>query len=149
MSTTDDSGSVFSEAERAAMKARAEEVRAEKAAGKGAKRRAADEKKLLEAIAAMPEADKAVAERIHEIVATVAPELDPKTMYGMPAWAKDGKTLCLLQVPSKFESRYTTLSFEDIAGLDDGQMWPTSFALTTMNDEIAERIAQLVRRAVG
>lgn len=139
----------FSDVEKEAMRARAEEVRAEKAAGKGARRRAADEKKLDDAIEAMPSPDRELARRVQEIVSVVAPELDPRTHYGMPAWARDGKVLCFLQVPSKYQSRYATLGFEDVAALDEEPLWPTAFAITAIDDEVAERLAALVRRAAG
>lgn len=149
MTTDSDSTGTFSAVEMEAMRARAEEVRAEKAAGRGAKRRAADEKKLLGAIDSMPPPDQELARRIHEIVTVVAPELDPKTHYGMPAWAQAGKVLCFLQVPSKYQSRYATLGFEDVAAFDDEPMWPTAFAITEIDEAVADRVAELVRRAVG
>ena len=145
--STKDTG--FSAQERAAMKERAAELKAQaKQSGKAAK--AAElEAQVLAKIAELPDADRAIAERVHAIVREVAPELAPRTWYGMPAYAKDGKVLCFLKPGGKFDSRYATLGFEDPAALDDGHMWPTSYALTGMTDEVAEQIAELVRRAAG
>lgn len=100
-------------------------------------------------IAAMPEPDRAMAERFHAIVERVAPSLTPRTWYGMPAYAKDGKVLCFFQAASKFKARYATFGFEEIAALDDGTMWPTAFALTALGDAEEERIEELVRKAMG
>src|SRR5829696_1564250 len=116
----------FTDEERAAMRERAKELKAEERANKN---RAAGESAVLAKIAEMPQPDRAMAERIHEIVKASAPELSPKTWYGMPAYAKDGKVVCFFQSAQKFNSRYATLGFSDEANLDEGAMWPTSFAL--------------------
>jgi uncharacterized protein YdhG (YjbR/CyaY superfamily) len=97
----------------------------------------------------MPESDRAMAERLHEIVKASAPELSPKTWYGMPAYAKDGKVVCFFQSAKKFNSRYATLSFSDKANLDEGAMWPTSFALKELGATEEARIGALVKRAVS
>src|SRR3712207_1522963 len=97
----------------------------------------------------MPEADRVLAERLHALVTAAAPELAPKTWYGMPAYAKDGKVLCYFQSAHKFKSRYATFGFNDIASLDDGAMWPTSFAVTELTPGEEARIAELVKTAVS
>jgi uncharacterized protein YdhG (YjbR/CyaY superfamily) len=132
----------FTAEEKAAMRERAREL-------KQSKSREAGERAVREKIAEMPDDDRAMAERIHEIITTTAPELVPKTWYGMPAYAKDGKVICFFQSASKFKTRYATFGFNEDAKLDDGVMWPTSFALTALTPEAEERIADLVRRAVG
>ena len=142
--TTKNSG--FTEAERAAMKARAEELKAE--GRKGAKK-ADDLEALLAKVAEMPDDERVMAERIHAIVSRVAPQLDPKTWYGMPAWARDGKVVCFFKPASKFGQRYSTLGFEDAARLDDGDMWVTSYALTAVGDAEATKIEELVAQAAG
>ncbi|MDN5724750.1 MAG: hypothetical protein L0G99_02300, partial [Propionibacteriales bacterium] len=126
MATTEDEQSGFSAAEKAAMKDRAKETRRTK----GKKQDPLEA--LQEKIAELPADDQALAQRIHEIITDTAPELQPKTYYGMPAYAKDGKTLIFFQPASKFKVRYGTLGFETPAALDDGDMWPTSFAVTTI-----------------
>ncbi len=100
-------------------------------------------------IAAMPEADRKMAERFQAIVERAAPTLTPRMWYGMPAWAKDGKVLCFFQAASKFKARYATIGFDEVAALDDGNMWSTSFALTALGDEEEKRIEELVRKAMG
>ena len=130
------------------MRARAKELRAEKAQGKGAKKRESDRAKLEELIAGLPEADRRDATRVHEIVSRVAPQLDARTWYGMPAWALDGDVLCFFTPASKFEERYSSFGFNAVAQLDEGSMWATSFAVTEVDDAAADRIALLVRRAV-
>ena len=130
----------FTDEERAAMKERAREVRGKKKDG------TAD---LLEKIAEMDDADRAIAERLHALITQAAPELAPKTWYGMPAYAKDGKVLCFFQAASKFNSRYATFGFNDTAMLDDGEMWPTSFALTELTPSAEAAIVALVKRAAG
>jgi len=133
----------FSAEERAAMKERAQELKAEE-------RRADGEKALLAKIAEMPKPDRAMAERLHEIVKASAPELSPKTWYGMPAYAdKDGKVVCHFQSAEKFNTRYATLGFSDKANLDEGAMWPTSFALKELTAAEEARIGALVERAAG
>lgn len=141
--------SAFSEAERAAMKERAKELELESKAGK-LKGKAKLEKELFDKISEMPEADRAMAERIHAIVQKHAPDLIPKTMYGMPAYAnKDGKVVIFFQAAAKWDTRYATLAFEDKANLDQGSMWPTSFAIRELNATNEKRIVDLVKRAVS
>lgn len=104
---------------------------------------------VLENIAAMPEHDQAMARRFHSIIERTAPSLTPRLWYGMPAYAKHGKVLCYFQSASKFKARYATFGFDEIAALDDGTMWPTSYALTELGDEEAARIEELIRKAMG
>ena len=125
------------------------EAAAEAKRAKAALGKEAEAQVCLEKIAAMAPADRALAERVHEIVTAAAPELEVKTWYGMPAYAKDGKAVVFFQDAGKFKSRYATLGFQDTAALDDGAFWPTSFALTAIDDTVAARIAELVKRAVG
>jgi uncharacterized protein YdhG (YjbR/CyaY superfamily) len=132
----------FTAEERAAMKERAQELKAEAAKADG-------EKALLAKIAEMPKADRAIAERLHAIVKASAPALSPKTWYGMPAYARDGKVLCYFQSADKFKSRYATFGFNDGANLDDGAMWPTSFALKELTSADEARISALVKKAVS
>jgi uncharacterized protein YdhG (YjbR/CyaY superfamily) len=136
----------FTAEERAAMKERAKELKAEARANKN---REEGERDLLAKIAEMPEPDRAMAERIHAIVNEAAPSLAPRTWYGMPAYAKDGKVVCYFTAASKFNSRYATFGFNDDAKLDDGPMWPTSFALTEMTADVEARIGALVKKAVS
>jgi len=136
----------FSDEERAAMKARARELKAEARAGKD---KAAGEDAVLAAIAEMPDQDRAMAERLHALVKTNAPGLSPKTWYGMPAYARGGKVVCFFQGAGKFKARYATLGFSDEAHLDDGAMWPTAFALTELTAADEARIAALVKKAVN
>jgi uncharacterized protein YdhG (YjbR/CyaY superfamily) len=137
----------FTAEERAAMKERAKELKAEARANKN---RAEGESDLLAKIAEMPEPDRAMAERIHEIVKANAPALMPKTWYGMPAYAnKDGKIVCFFQSAAKFDARYATFGFNDTANLDEGAMWPTSFALTGLTADGEAKIAALVKKAVS
>jgi uncharacterized protein YdhG (YjbR/CyaY superfamily) len=135
----------FNDAEKAAMKARAKEMKAEARAGKD---RAAGEADLLAKIAEMPEPERQMAARLHEIVMASAPVLAPKTWYGMPAYAKDGKVVCFFQSAAKFESRYATFGFNDSAMLDDGAMWPISFAITELTAVEEAKIIAMVKRAV-
>lgn len=135
----------FSEAEREAMRQRAEELRAER----GGKKKADYLAALLETIDQMPLADKAIAVAVHQIVNEVAPHLTPRTWYGMPAYELDGAVLMFVQHASKFDVRYTTLGFNDNAALDEGVMWPTSFAITEINDEVRNRIKTLLVQALG
>lgn len=146
---TDDAAGTFSTAEKEAMRARAEEIRAEKAQGRGAKKRESDRAKLEELIAGLPEGDRRDAQRVHGIVSLVAPQLDPRTWYGMPAWALDGEVVCFFTPASKFDERYSSFGFNAAARLDEGSMWATSFAVTEVDDAAAERIASLVARALG
>ena len=136
----------FTDEERAAMKERAKELKAEERANKD---RAAGESAVLAAIAEMEESDRALAERLHALVKASAPALSPKTWYGMPAYAKDGKVVCFFQSTQKFKTRYATLGFSDQANLDEGTMWPTSFALTKLTASDKARIAALVKSAVS
>jgi uncharacterized protein YdhG (YjbR/CyaY superfamily) len=137
----------FSDEEKAAMKERAKELKAEERAGND---RAAGESDLLAKIAAMPEPDRSMAKRLHEIVKASAPALSPKTWYGMPAYAnKDGKVVCYFTPASKFNSRYATFGFNDDANLDEGTMWPTSFALKELTAADEARISALVKKAVS
>ena len=132
----------FSAAEKAAMKERARELKAEA-------RKADGEKALLAKIAELPKPDRVLAERIHEIVKATAPHLAPRTWYGMPAYANEaGKVVCYFTPASKFDSRYATLGFNDDANLDAGAMWPTSFALTKLTAAEEKKIAALVKNAV-
>ncbi len=138
----------FSKEERAAMKERANEVRT--ASRRGGKSGGADDlADVLAKIAELGEPDRSLAERIHTIVLASAPTLAPKLWYGMPAYARDGKNVCFFQPASKFKARYSTLGFNDPAHLDDGTMWPTSYAITTLTADDEARIAELVRRAAG
>jgi uncharacterized protein YdhG (YjbR/CyaY superfamily) len=136
----------FTDAERAAMKERARELKAEARANKS---RADGEREVLAKIAEMDGADRALAERLHAIVAASAPALSPKTWYGMPAYAKDGKVVCYFQSAQKFSSRYATFGFSDEANIDDGAMWPTSFALKELTAADEARIGRLVKKAVS
>jgi uncharacterized protein YdhG (YjbR/CyaY superfamily) len=138
--------SKFTAEERAAMKERARELKAEARADKD---RAAGEQEVLAKIAEMPDADRAIAERLHQIVQATAPALSPKTWYGMPAYALDGKVVCFFQSGAKFKTRYATFGFTDRANLDDGRMWSTAFALTELTSADEKRIAALVKRAVS
>jgi uncharacterized protein YdhG (YjbR/CyaY superfamily) len=140
------SNTQFTADERAAMKARAQEMKAEARANKN---RADGERDILAAIAAMPQPDRAMAERIHAIVGASAPDLWPKTWYGMPAYAKDGKIICFFQSAAKFDSRYATFGFNDAANVDEGSMWPTSFALTKLTAANEAKIRALVKKAVS
>jgi uncharacterized protein YdhG (YjbR/CyaY superfamily) len=132
--------------ERAAMKERTRELKAEARASRD---REAGERDVLAKIAEMPEPDRAMAERIHAIVKASAPALAPKTWYGMPAYAKDGKIVCFFQAADKFKSRYATFGFDVAANLDDGTMWPTAFALTELTAAHEARIAALVKKAAS
>jgi uncharacterized protein YdhG (YjbR/CyaY superfamily) len=136
----------FSAEERAAMKARARELKAEERASKD---RAEGERDLLAAIAAMKGSDRAMAKRLHAIVTASAPALWPKTWYGMPAYANDGKVVCFFKSAGKFNSRYATVGFEESANLDEGAMWPTSFALKELTAAEEQRISALVKKAVS
>ena len=136
--STDTKFEGFTDDERAAMKERAQELKAEA-------RKADGENAVLEKIAEMPEPDRAMAERLHEIVKASAPALSPKTWYGMPAYAKDGKVVCFFQSAQKFNSRYATFSFSDEANLDEGAMWPTSFALKELTGTEEAKISALVK----
>src|SRR5262249_29808793 len=136
----------FTAEERDAMKARARELKAEERASKN---RAEGERDVLAAIAAMKEPDRAMAKRLHAIVKAMAPALWPKTWYGMPAYAKDGKVVCFFKSAVKFNTRYATFGFEEAANLDAGAMWPTSYALTELTAADEKKIAALVKKAVS
>jgi uncharacterized protein YdhG (YjbR/CyaY superfamily) len=148
MTTTKKTGSDgFSEAERAAMKARAQELKSQ---GRSGEKQADNESAVLEAIAAMPKADRALAERIHALVGANAPELLSKTWYGMPAYTKpDGKLICFFKAASKFDGRYAMLGFEDSAALDDGSMWPVVFAIVEWTPAVEKKVTALVKAAVA
>lgn len=136
----------FTAEEQAAMKERARELKAEARASKD---KEAGENDVLAKIAEMPEPDRSMAERIHAIIKASAPALAPKTWYGMPAYARDGKVVCFFQSAHKFSARYATFGFNDTADLDEGAMWPTSFALKALTAAEEERIRVLVQKAVG
>jgi uncharacterized protein YdhG (YjbR/CyaY superfamily) len=136
----------FSGEERAAMKERAKELKAEARANKN---KAEGESALLAAIDAMPEPDRAMAKRLHEIIKASAPALWPKTWYGMPAYARDGKVICFFTAASKFNTRYATFGFNEDANLDEGAMWPTSFALKALTATEEAKISALVKKAVS
>jgi hypothetical protein len=143
---TDEKYKGFTDEEKAAMKERAKEL---KAAARTDKDRAAGESDLQAKIAEMPEPDRVMAERIHAIITASAPDLLPKTWYGMPAYAnKDGKIVCFFQSAHKFNARYATFGFNDVANLDEGAMWPTSFALKELTAADEARIGALVKKAV-
>jgi uncharacterized protein YdhG (YjbR/CyaY superfamily) len=146
MAKTDTSGGLSAE-ERDAVKQRAKELREQEKAGKN---RAAGEKAVLEAIAQMEPDDKVLAEGLHEVVTEVAPDLVPKTYYGMPAYANaEGKIVVFIQAAAKFTTRYATIGFEDRAALDDGDMWPIGFAVRKWTPEVKQRVTELVGKAVG
>ena len=130
----------FTAEERAAMKERAKELKSSKADGEG---------DVLAKIAEMPDEDRAMAERLHALIKASAPDLAPRTWYGMPAYSKDGKVVCFFQSAAKFKSRYATLGFSDKANLDEGAMWPTAFALKKLTAADEKKIAALVKRAVS
>jgi uncharacterized protein YdhG (YjbR/CyaY superfamily) len=137
----------FTDEEKAAMKARAQELKAEARANKN---KAEGESAVLAAIAAMQEPDRAMAKRLHAIIKDSAPALSPKTWYGMPAYAnKDGKVVCFFQSAQKFNTRYATLGFSDTANLDEGAMWPVTFALKELTAAEEARIGALVKKAVS
>ncbi len=136
----------WTDEEKAAMRARAQELKAEARADKD---KAEGESAVLAAIAAMPEPDRAMAKRLHAIIKDSAPALSPKTWYGMPAYARDGKVVCFFQSAQKFKSRYATFGFSDTANLDEGAMWPTSFALKELTAAEETRISALVKKAVS
>jgi hypothetical protein len=136
----------FTDEERAAMKSRAQELKAEARSNKD---KAEGERAVLAAIAAMQESDRAMAERLHAMIKATAPDLSPRLWYGMPAYAKDGNVVCFFQDARKFKTRYATLGFSDKANLDEGAMWPTSYALTELTAADEARIGALVKRAAG
>ena len=140
--TVSDKPKGFTADEKAAMKERAKELKA-------AANQADSERDVLAKIAEMPDSDRAMAERIHAVVKASGPDLSPRTWYGMPAYAKDGKIVCFFQAADKFKARYATFGFSDEANLDEGAMWPTAFALTELTAADEARIAALVKKAVS
>ena len=146
MAKTDASGGLSKE-EREAVKQRAKELRDQEKAGKN---RAAGEKAVLDAIAQLEPDDKALAEGLHGVVSDVAPDLVPKTYYGMPGYANaEGKIVVFIQAAAKFKTRYATIGFEDRATLDDGDLWPIGFAIRKWTPEVEQQVTELVRKAVG
>ena len=142
MTSTTETTEGFTAAERAAIKDRAKEVRAQGKKADGLN-------DLLEKVAEMEDADRAMAERLHVLVTDAAPELEPKTWYGMPAYAKDGKVVLFFKPAAKFKNRYATLGFSDAAVLDDGPMWPAEFALARLTPAAEKQVTELVTRAIG
>ena len=136
----------FTDEEKAAMRKRAQELKAE---ARTHKNKAEGESAALAAIAALPTADRALAERVHALITASAPALWPKTWYGMPAYAKDDKIVCFFQSAEKFKTRYATLGFSDQAHLDDGAMWPVVFALSEWTEAVEAQVAALVQKAVS
>ena len=146
-STQSGGSGAWTSEERAAMKDHAAELK--RAGGKGAAKAAEEAQACLDKIAEMPKADRVLAERVHAIVTATAPELTVKTWYGMPAYAKDGKVVCWFKAADKFKARFATLGFSDVAALDDGNMWPTEYAVTQITPADEKRITALVKKAVG
>ena len=139
----------FSDAELAAMKQRAAELRAEGAGGSGTAKKKREAKACEDALAALEGSDHAIGNRLHEIVREEAPHLDPKTWYGFPSYARDGKVVVFFTPKTKFDERYASLGFNTDALLDDGDFWPTAFAILAMTDEVEAQVRDLVRRAAG
>lgn len=139
----------FSTAEREAMRQRAAELREQGKPAKGAAKRAREEKVCREAIESLDGSDRAIAERLHEIVTEEAPHLDAKTWYGFPSYARDGKVVVFFQPQSRFDTRYATVGFNEDALLDDGVFWPTTFAVLEITSEVETALRELVRRAAG
>lgn len=139
----------FTAEERAAMKERAKELREEGKRSKSANKAETEAAEVLEKIAEMPDADRAIAEKVHQIVAEEAPLLSPKTWYGMPGWAKDGKIVLFFQGSEKFKTRYATLGFNDIATIDEGSMWPTAYALTKLTAADEKTLRALIKKSVA
>ncbi|TQJ87809.1 iron chaperone [Streptomyces sp. SLBN-31] len=147
---TDEKYDGFTAEERDAMKERAKELKSTARGGSRTSKAKADpEAEVLAKIAEMPQEDRLLAEGIHALVKAAVPELQPKTWYGMPAYARNGKIVCFFQPSGKFKARYSTLGFNDPANLDDGEMWPTAFAVTALTSETEARITDLVRRAAS
>jgi uncharacterized protein YdhG (YjbR/CyaY superfamily) len=145
---TKSANNVWTDEERAAMQESARERKAASRRGKGDER-AEGESDIRGRIADMPESERAMAERLHAIISKSAPALVPRTYYGMPAYSKDGKTICFFQPPSKFKVRYWTLGFQPEATLDDGDMWPNAYALTKLTPKVEAQIVELVKKSVG
>lgn len=139
----------FTEEERAAMRERAQELKTAVRSRTGSAGKESDERSVLDKIAAMASRDRAMGERLHAIITSSAPSLSPRLWYGMPAYAKDGKVLCFFQSAQKFKTRYATLGFSDTAKLDEGEMWPTSFALKDLTAAAEATIGALVKRAAA
>lgn len=139
----------FTADERAAMKDHAREMKAAARDGSKAEKAALAAAEVVAKIAELDDADRAIAERVHAVVTTAAPELAPRLWYGMPAYARDGKLVCHFQPAAKFKTRYATLGFSDQANLDDGAMWANAYAVAEMTEEVERRIAALVRQAIG
>jgi uncharacterized protein YdhG (YjbR/CyaY superfamily) len=148
MAANDEDDTKLSKAEQKALKDRAAELRRQ-GSRKGGSKKEKDLQDVLETLEALPEPDKALAQMVHEVVTEVAPDLDPKTWYGFPSYAQDGKVMVFFQQASKFGERYSTLGFQANAALDEGDMWPTSYAVTADTPLVRARVAELVRRAVG
>jgi uncharacterized protein YdhG (YjbR/CyaY superfamily) len=146
--TARSSANVWTEEERAAMQESARERKAATRRGSGDER-AEGEQEIRDKIAEMPEPDRTMAERLHALVTTSAPSLVPRTYYGMPAYARDGKVICFFQPASKFKVRYSTFGFQPEARIDKGEMWPVAFAVTKLTAEVEARIAELVKKAAG
>lgn len=142
--TTETKHEGFTTEERQAMKARAAELRT--TGKKGSKKAEAERQALLDAIAAMPDQEQAIAGRVHELVTEHAPDLAPKTWYGMPAWARDGKVVLFVKHASKFKMRYSEVGFSEDALLDDGDVWPTAYAVPAMTPAVEKQLTQLVQR---
>jgi uncharacterized protein YdhG (YjbR/CyaY superfamily) len=147
-SATDKPSAGFTDEERAAIKARAQELKTETRRGRRADK-AEGERAVLAKLAELPEPDRVLGERLHAVITASAPALSPKLWYGMPAYARDGKVVCFFQAAHKFKERYATLGFSDQANLDDGAMWPTAFALTELTAADEARIGALVKQAVS
>lgn len=139
----------FSAAEKAAMKERAAEVRAPKKRMTKAEKAAQARLEVEQKISEYTGNDKVLAQRLHQIITETAPQLEPKTWYGMPAYALDGKILCFIQDAAKFGVRYLTLGFNDLATLDEGSMWPTAYAITALDEQLETRVTHLIAKAVG
>lgn len=138
----------WTDEEKDAMKERARELKAESRRSASSKK-VDGEQNLLSKIADMPEPDRAMAERFHAVITAGVPELEPRTWYGMPAYAKDSKIVCFFQPASKFKARYSTFGFSEEAQLDDGDMWPTSFGVARLTPAVEKRLVELVKKAVG
>lgn len=146
---TEAGGGTFSDAELAAMKERAAELRADAAGGTGTAKKKREAKACADTIAALSGTDAEIGQRLHAIVAEEAPHLDPKTWYGFPSYARDGKVVVFFNPASKFGERYASIGFNEHSLLDDGVFWPTSFAVLAMNDDVESQLRDLVRRAAG
>lgn len=145
----DSESSGFTAAERAAMKGRAAELREQGKSGKGSAKKQREAQACVDAIASLEGTDRQIADRLHAIVTEVAPELDPKTWYGFPSYARDGKVVVFYQPASKFDTRYGSIGFSEDAHLDDGVFWPAAFAVLEITDAVDKQLRQLVNRAAG